>query len=407
MKFLKKSYIQRAIREEAKGNYKQAAAYYSKAGEFEKVGEMHELVGDITRAFPAKIRAYQQAIRWYTTGERLEALAGKLAKTMELEIRADSKVSSIEHHRLQKVAEYYTLAKLWHESGRIYEELGMLDEATEMYIHEGNIKQIERLADRKEEHDLRTFSVQQYYEEAEAAYRRGHRDRAYQFLQQCLTIDRNHSKASVLFESLSHHLQHSTKRTIRMPMEESEYIMFGNQMVTIGRQEDNDMVLVQHDISRHHARLGLSQHRFLVEDLHSSNGTRVNGLRIRHQAEIRDQDVLSIGRHASFEIRLRRQADTISASLHHSEQQGVQKHYLLFSGAAHIGTKETDAIPLQQSIAGLPSRLFKIRYQHPFWFIHLHPQLTGVEFNGVAVERYLVIFAGDTINVEGLTFLIE
>ena len=47
MKFLKKSYIQEAIAEEAKGNYKQAAAFYSKAEEFEKVGEMYELLGDI------------------------------------------------------------------------------------------------------------------------------------------------------------------------------------------------------------------------------------------------------------------------------------------------------------------------------------------------------------------------
>ena len=113
MKFRKKSYIQQALAEEAKGNYKQAAAFYSKAEEFEKVGEMYELLGDMSRPLPRKIRAYQQALHWYKLSEHLEPVAAKLAKTMEVEIRADAKVSPVELHRLSEVAEYYALAKQW------------------------------------------------------------------------------------------------------------------------------------------------------------------------------------------------------------------------------------------------------------------------------------------------------
>ncbi|PIE33899.1 hypothetical protein CSA56_09425 [candidate division KSB3 bacterium] len=407
IKFLKNSYIQRAIREESRGNYTQAAVYYSKAEEFEKVGEMHELLGDMTREFPAKIRAYQQAIRWYTDRERLKALALKLAQTMELEIRADSKVSTIEKQRLQKVAEYYALAESWNEAGRICEELGMLDQATDMYVQGGHIERIEALAERKEAHAHRTFSAQHYYEEAETTYRRGHRDKAYQALQHCLRIKRNHSKAAALFQSLSDHLRHPTKRIIWMPMEESEYVMFGHPVVTIGRQDDNDLVLTQHDISRHHAKIGLSRHHLLVEDLSSSNGTRINGLKIQRQAEIRDRDVLSIGRHTTFEVRLHIQDKQIAARLCPPKQQELQKYYLFFSGEAHLGSDETQAIPLQQSLVGLPSHLFTIRYQYPFWFLHLHPHLTGVELNGVPVDQYVVLFPGDTVRLEGLTFLIE
>jgi hypothetical protein len=116
MNFLKKSYRQRAI-QEGKGNYTQAAAFYSKAEEFEKVGEMHELLGDFADTFPAKIRAYQQALRWYRQPDHQEPLAYKLAEIMEADIRADATVSAIESRRLPMVAEYYALAKKWKKAG--------------------------------------------------------------------------------------------------------------------------------------------------------------------------------------------------------------------------------------------------------------------------------------------------
>ena len=407
MRFLKKSYIQRAIREEAQGNYKQAAVYYSKAEEFEKVGEMHELVGDITRAFPAKIRAYQQALRWYKTPAQIQKLAEKLAKTMEVEIRADAKVSAIEHQRLQKVAEYYARATLWSEAGRIYEELGMLGEATEMYVQGGDIEQVEKLSDRQEERNHRTYSAQHYYEDAELAYRLGYRDKAYQALEQCLTIDTKHSRALLLLKQLKQALQKAGRRHIRMPLEECEYILFGNAVLKVGRQEDNDIMLIQHDISRHHARLGFSGQSCIVEDLNSSNGTRLNGLRIQKRAEIRDNDVLSIGRKTRFEVRLRKNTNNVAASLHLLEQEGQQTYYLLFSREAGIGSENECEIPLQHGVSDLPACFFKIKYQQPFWYLHLHPRLTGVELNGVSVEKYVVMLPGDTIQVEGLTFLVE
>ena len=64
MNFLKKFHLQQALKEEARGNFAQAAAAYAKAEEFEKVGDMYEAIGEMSRELPAKIQAYQQALRW-------------------------------------------------------------------------------------------------------------------------------------------------------------------------------------------------------------------------------------------------------------------------------------------------------------------------------------------------------
>lgn len=51
-------------------------------------------------------------------------------------------------------------------------------------------------------------------------------------------------------------------------------------LLTIGRAEDNDIVINDAEISRHHARLTWQGNNWVIEDLGSSNGTYINGQRI-------------------------------------------------------------------------------------------------------------------------------
>ena len=50
--------------------------------------------------------------------------------------------------------------------------------------------------------------------------------------------------------------------------------------LTIGRAEDNDLQLADPKASRHHARIVREGLVFVVSDLESANGTRINGIRI-------------------------------------------------------------------------------------------------------------------------------
>src|SRR5262245_34718082 len=64
---------------------------------------------------------------------------------------------------------------------------------------------------------------------------------------------------------------------------------------SIGRQGDNDLVLNAHTISRRHALLSMDASGYVVSDLHSSNGTYVNGMPITRVTSLRDGDDLRFG----------------------------------------------------------------------------------------------------------------
>lgn len=64
--------------------------------------------------------------------------------------------------------------------------------------------------------------------------------------------------------------------------------------IAIGRGLNNDVILEDSRVSRHHAQLRYRQRRFWITDLGSTNGTFVNGARVSETA-LRDGDTISLG----------------------------------------------------------------------------------------------------------------
>lgn len=65
--------------------------------------------------------------------------------------------------------------------------------------------------------------------------------------------------------------------------------------VTIGRKEGNTIRLTERNVSRKHAKLRRVNGVFLVSDLKSFNGVRVNGRRIEAETELKSGDQVVIG----------------------------------------------------------------------------------------------------------------
>jgi hypothetical protein len=61
-------------------------------------------------------------------------------------------------------------------------------------------------------------------------------------------------------------------------------LVLRSSMVTVGRAEDNDLVLADPEVSRHHARLEPDGQGWRTVDLGSTNGTWVNGVRLNAAA---------------------------------------------------------------------------------------------------------------------------
>lgn len=71
-------------------------------------------------------------------------------------------------------------------------------------------------------------------------------------------------------------------------------VRLDRQEITVGRASDNALVIAANDVSRHHARIDLIDGVPRLEDLGSTNGTRVNGQHVRH-ADLTPGDQVAFG----------------------------------------------------------------------------------------------------------------
>ena len=69
-----------------------------------------------------------------------------------------------------------------------------------------------------------------------------------------------------------------------------------SRRVLIGRDADNDLAVASEFISRHHAQISFYRGSYWIMDLKSTNGTFVNGTRVR-RVRLCDRDVIAVGHH--------------------------------------------------------------------------------------------------------------
>ncbi|WP_164006755.1 FHA domain-containing protein [Pyxidicoccus trucidator] len=73
-----------------------------------------------------------------------------------------------------------------------------------------------------------------------------------------------------------------------------EFPLKVDKQIVIGRSSELDMVLVEDMVSRKHAKISFSDGKITIEDLGSTNGTFVNGEKVK-QARLKEGDRILIG----------------------------------------------------------------------------------------------------------------
>jgi len=69
----------------------------------------------------------------------------------------------------------------------------------------------------------------------------------------------------------------------------------GGDQFSIGRDASCDLAIADMTVSRRHAQLERTRDGWLITDLESTNGTRVNGWRVRGKVPVQAGDVVSFG----------------------------------------------------------------------------------------------------------------
>ena len=89
-------------------------------------------------------------------------------------------------------------------------------------------------------------------------------------------------------------MKHYAMRFISGKYQGGEFPLPGNSEVVVGRSSDLDMVLVEDMVSRRHAKISVNGDNVTIQDLGSTNGTFVNGERVK-RATLNDGDRVLIG----------------------------------------------------------------------------------------------------------------
>ena len=67
-----------------------------------------------------------------------------------------------------------------------------------------------------------------------------------------------------------------------------------NSTFIVGRGQDCDLVLLDRQVSRHHARIRRTAEGYVIEDLSSKNHTHLNGVRIENEVVLQDGDEIQV-----------------------------------------------------------------------------------------------------------------
>ncbi|MCC6615449.1 MAG: FHA domain-containing protein [Anaerolineae bacterium] len=87
----------------------------------------------------------------------------------------------------------------------------------------------------------------------------------------------------------------SFRLIVRRGPQPNQVYELNKDIVTLGRDITNDIVINDPEVSRHHLRLTRGAGGFTLEDLGSTNGTFVNGQRLTGARPLRQGDMIGLG----------------------------------------------------------------------------------------------------------------
>ncbi len=65
--------------------------------------------------------------------------------------------------------------------------------------------------------------------------------------------------------------------------------------LTMGRKSDNTVILDDKYVSSHHVKIFRRNNEYVLEDLESTNGTKVNDIRIKNSLILKSGDIIKVG----------------------------------------------------------------------------------------------------------------
>ncbi len=186
---------------------------------------------------------------------------------------------------------------------------------------------------------------------------------------------------------------------IRAPGQRDRVLRLTGGAYSLGRAEDNDIVLEASGVSRHHARMLVDGVRVWVEDRSSGNGTFVRGEAITG-ANLADGDEIFI-EPFTLRLQLRGATDTPRAWLQRVNGAGVGTSIALQPGATSLGRGEDADVIVADP--GASRRHAVITGTDGQWIVRDENSANGIYVNERRVKQ-AILNTGDELRIGGTRF---
>lgn len=104
-----------------------------------------------------------------------------------------------------------------------------------------------------------------------------------------MSADGNTRQFTQPFEQVADQLPREVAATAWLDLPDRT-VALDRPYMRMGRSTDNDIILEADDVSRHHAEIKLRGGKYVLTDLNSANGTRVNGERVTGEVVLQHND---------------------------------------------------------------------------------------------------------------------
>ena len=132
-----------------------------------------------------------------------------------------------------------------------------------------------------------------------------------------------------------------------IPLDGGEPIEITKDLTLVGRKEDCDLRLDHKSVSKLHCVIVKTDGLLLLRDLGSTNGTRVNGQRVRRAALLPNDQVMI----ASFKFRVHLGPDAVAVSPEeHTQHLDAKDVAELMRKAAEDSSVDLPALPVQANV---------------------------------------------------------
>ena len=313
MSFFKKlfsSSYRQGVALEGAGRYREAAQHYLLAGERHHVARMHRLAARDEKDPYSRVDALRKALDFVEHSPE-EPAVRSAREELRREL-ADALVAVAEHSglldrsdrsRLQEAAEIYIAQGAHNEAGEVFARLGFLNRAAESFKTAGNIGRMEEMFQRVEVIDVSKAAFDRAFDAYEFARMAGDPIGTIEALGRCVELRPQDAGLVARLQRLKERMPTCGRLTTRAA--QGSWVLMGGQSLGIGREDENEILLLDPGVSRRHARIIVHSGAPVLEDLESSHGTFIEGRQIGHGVPLGEEGSFRIGKDVSIRYRFR------------------------------------------------------------------------------------------------------